>query len=165
MDDRRGGEVAATVERLSKRYGARLAVDDVSFEVRQREVVGLLGPNGSGKTTVLRVLTGYLRPSEGTVRAGGFDIVRQGQAARGRLGYVPEDAPLYPHMRVNEFLAFMGGLRGLAGQTLHRRMDDVCERLALEDVRSTIIGRLSRGYRQRVAIAQAILHEPDPGTR
>ena len=98
-------------------------MDDVSFDVGQHEVLGLLGPNGSGKTTVLRVLTGYLRPSAGAVQAGGFDLVRQGPAARGRIGYVPEDAPLYPHMRVNEFLAFMGGLRGLQGETLHRRMD------------------------------------------
>jgi ABC-2 type transport system ATP-binding protein len=157
----RGDGAAAVFDCLSKRYGVRLAVNDVSFEVGRREVVGLLGPNGSGKTTVLRVLTGYLRPSAGTVEAGGFDLVRQGRAARGRIGYVPEDAPLYPHMRVSEFVGFMGRLRGLEGKTLQQRMDRAFERLALEDVRSIIIGRLSRGYRQRVAIAQAILHEPE----
>jgi ABC-2 type transport system ATP-binding protein len=156
----RGDDVAAIIDRLGKRYGARIAVDDVSFEVGQREVLGLLGPNGSGKSTVLRVLTGYLRPNAGVVQAGRFDLVRHGRAARGRIGYVPEDAPLYPHMRVNEFLAFMGGLRGLQGRLLHERMDSVLERLALDDMRTVIIGRLSRGYRQRVAIAQAILHEP-----
>jgi ABC-2 type transport system ATP-binding protein len=156
-----GNGVAASIDHLAKRYGARVAVDDVSFDVGQHEVLGLLGPNGSGKTTVLRVLTGYLRPSAGAVQAAGFDLVRQGPAARGRIGYVPEDAPLYPHMRVREFLAFMGGLRGLKGETLNRRMDLVFERLALSDMRSVIIGRLSRGYRQRVAIAQAILHEPE----
>ncbi len=162
MNDRRADAVpAAVLDRLSKRYGAHLAVDGVSLEVGQREVVGLLGPNGSGKTTILRVLTGYLRPSAGTAQVGGFDLVRQGRAARGRIGYVPEDAPLYPHMRTDESLAFMGRLRGLEGERLRNRMAFARERLALEDVRATIIGRLSRGYRQRVAIAQAILHEPE----
>jgi ABC-2 type transport system ATP-binding protein len=161
LSDYRGERVAARLDHLSKRYGARLAVDDVSLGVGHREVVGLLGPNGSGKTTILRVLTGYLRPSVGAAQVGGFDLSRQGEGARERIGYLPEDAPLYPHMRVNEFLAFMGGLHGLEGQTLRQRMDRVFERLSLEDVRSMIIGRLSRGYRQRVAIAQAILHEPE----
>jgi ABC-2 type transport system ATP-binding protein len=102
-----------------------------------------------------------LRPSSGSARVGGFDLVREGRAARGRVGYVPEDAPLYRHMRVSEFLAFMGRLRGLAGERLHDRLAFVRERLALDGVFSIIIGRLSRGYRQRVAIAQAILHEPE----
>ena len=161
MSDHRVAGVAASIGHLAKRYGAHVAVDDVSFDVGQHEVLGLLGPNGSGKTTVLRVLTGYLRPSAGVVRVADFDLVRQGAEARGRIGYVPEDAPLYPHMRVREFLAFMGGLRGLRGDALHRRMDLVFERLALGDKRSVIIGRLSRGFRQRVAIAQAMLHEPE----
>jgi ABC-2 type transport system ATP-binding protein len=155
-----GAVAAAALDCLSKRYGATLAVDGVSFEVGQHEVLGLLGPNGSGKTTILRVLTGYLRPSEGSAEAGGFDLVREGRAARGRVGYVPEDTPLYRHMRVSEFLVFMGRLRGLSGERLHNRLAFVRERLALDDVFSIIIGRLSRGYRQRVAIAQAILHEP-----
>jgi ABC-2 type transport system ATP-binding protein len=150
-----------TLEGLSKRYGAHLAVDDVSFEVGQREIVGLLGPNGSGKTTILRVLTGYLRPSAGTVRVAGFDVVREGRAARRRIGYVPEDAPLYPQMRVNEFLAFMGRLRGVEGETLQAALALARQRLGLEDVGEVIIGRLSRGYRQRVSLAQAVLHEPD----
>jgi len=145
---------------LSKSYGRRRAVDDVSFEVQDREVMGLLGPNGSGKTTILRILTGYLRPSGGTVRVDGFDVVRDGHAARARVGYVPENAPLYGHMRVNEFLAFMGRLRGLGGPALTRRLDSAREQLALGAVGEVIISRLSRGYRQRVAIAQAVLHEP-----
>lgn len=152
---------AAALDRLTKRYGAHTAVDGVSLEIGRGEVVGLLGPNGSGKTTILRVLTGYLRPSAGTVQVGGFDLVRQGRTARGRIGYVPEDAPLYPHMRTDELLAFMGRLRGLEGDGLQSRMAFVRERLGLEGVRSMIVGRLSRGYRQRVAIAQAILHEPE----
>jgi ABC-2 type transport system ATP-binding protein len=152
---------AAALDHLSKRYGATLAVDDVSLQVRRHEVLGLLGPNGSGKTTILRVLTGYLRPGSGSAQVGEFDLVREGRAARGRIGYVPEDAELYRHMRVNEFLVFMGRLRGLAGDQLNERLACVRERLALDDVGATIIGRLSRGYRQRVAIAQAIIHEPE----
>jgi ABC-2 type transport system ATP-binding protein len=150
-----------SLEGLSKRYGPHLAVDDVSFDVGQREVMGLLGPNGSGKTTILRILTGYLRPSAGTVHVAGFDVVQEGRAARRRIGYVPEDAPLYPHMRVNEFLEFMGRLRGLDGSRLRAAIGAASERLGLVDVGETIIGRLSRGYRQRVCLAQAVLHGPD----
>jgi ABC-2 type transport system ATP-binding protein len=150
-----------TLDRVTKRYGSHLAVDNVSLEVGQGEIMGLLGPNGSGKTTILRILTGYLRPSAGAARVAGFDIVRDGRAARGRVGYVPEDAPLYPQMRVNEFLAFMGRLRGLGGEKLRGRLALARERLALQDMGDTIIGRLSRGYRQRVALAQAVLHQPD----
>jgi ABC-2 type transport system ATP-binding protein len=128
--------------------------------VNEREVVGLLGPNGSGKTTILRVLTGYLRPSEGTVRIDGFDVVRDGHQARARVGYVPENAPLYGHMRVDEFLHFMGRLRGLRGPALRRAVESARARLALEPVGEAVIGRLSRGYRQRVSIAQAVLNEP-----
>jgi ABC-2 type transport system ATP-binding protein len=149
-----------SIERLVKRYGRRSAVDGVSFEVNEREVVGLLGPNGSGKTTILRILTGYLRPSEGTVRIGGFDVIRDGQQARALVGYVPENAPLYGHMRVDEFLYFMGRLRGLRGQALRRRVESARGRLALDPVGDAVISRLSRGYRQRVSIAQAVLHEP-----
>jgi len=147
-------------DRLSKRYGARLAVDEVSFAVEAGEVVGLLGPNGSGKTTVLRLLTGYLHPSSGTARIAGFDVVEAGLAARRYVGYVPEDVPLYSHMRVDEFLVFMGRLKGLIGRPLRDGVASVCQRLHLSDVRSTAIGKLSRGYRQRVAIAQALLNNP-----
>ena len=147
-------------DRLSKRYGARLAVDDVSFTVEAGEVMGLLGPNGSGKTTVLRLLTGYLHPSSGTARIAGFDVVEAGLAARRYVGYVPEDVPLYSHMRVDEFLAFMGRLKGLVGRPLRDGVASVCQRLHLSQVRSTAIGKLSRGYRQRVAIAQALLNNP-----
>jgi ABC-2 type transport system ATP-binding protein len=147
-------------DRLSKRYGARLAVDDVSFAVDAGEVMGLLGPNGSGKTTVLRLLTGYLHPSSGTARIAGFDVVEAGLAARQYVGYVPEDVPLYSHMRVDEFLAFMGRLKGLAGRPLRDGVASVCQRLHLSQVWSMAIGKLWRGYRQRVAIAQALLNNP-----
>jgi ABC-2 type transport system ATP-binding protein len=147
-------------DQLSKRFGARLAVDRVSFDVRAGEVMGLLGPNGSGKTTILRILAGYLRPSSGTARVAGFDVAEEGIEARRYVGYVPEDVPLYTHMRVDEFLAFMGRLKGLTGRPLHDGMVSVCERLALSSVRHMAIGKLSRGYRQRVAIAQALLNNP-----
>ena len=147
-------------ENLTKYYGARLAVDQVSFEVRPNEVMGLLGPNGSGKSTILRILTGYLRPTSGNARVAGFDVVGQGLEARGRLGYVPEDVPLYTQMRVNEFLDFMGRVRGLDNARLPAAVDQVVERLSLGRVRNLLISKLSRGYRQRVAIAQALLGKP-----
>jgi ABC-2 type transport system ATP-binding protein len=147
-------------ENLSKSYGPRRAVDAVSFDVQPGEVMGLLGPNGSGKTTILRMLTGYLRPSSGRALVAGHDIVTASLAARSQLGYVPEDAPLYTHMRVGEFLAFMARLRGLEGAALRRAVDAVVERLSCTQVRDAPIGRLSRGYRQRVAIAQALLGRP-----
>jgi ABC-2 type transport system ATP-binding protein len=148
------------VDQLSKRYGTRLAVDGVSFDVRAGEVMGLLGPNGSGKTTILRILAGYLRPSAGMAHVAGFDVVADGLAARRHVGYVPEEVPLYTHMRVDEFLVFMGRLKGLAGRSLRQEIAAVCERLALSPVRHLAIGKLSRGYRQRVAIAQALLNSP-----
>jgi ABC-2 type transport system ATP-binding protein len=147
-------------DRLSKRYGTRQAVAEVSFEVAAGEVMGLLGPNGSGKTTILRLLTGYLQPSSGTAYIAGCDIRQEGLQARRSIGYVPEETPLYSHMRVAEFLAFMGRLKGLRGKRLCDRMASVCQRLSLEDRQHMLIGQLSRGYRQRVALAQALLNQP-----
>jgi ABC-2 type transport system ATP-binding protein len=148
-------------EHLSKRYGGRLGVDDVSFEAGAGDVLGLLGPNGSGKTTILRILAGYLHASSGRASVAGFDVVEQGLEARRRIGYVPEEVPLYPGMRVGEFLAFMGRLKGLDARRLHHAVDASCARLALDDVRAVAIGKLSRGYRQRVMIAQALLNDPE----
>lgn len=147
-------------ENLTKYYGARLAVDRVSFEVAPNEVMGLLGPNGSGKSTILRILTGYLRPTSGNARIAGFDIISQGLEARRQLGYVPEDVPLYSQMRVSEFLEFMARVRGLNPARLPAAVGQVTERLSLGQVRNLLIAKLSRGYRQRVAIAQALLGEP-----
>ncbi len=147
-------------ENLSKSYGPRRAVDAVSFDVQPREVFGLLGPNGSGKTTILRILTGYLHPSSGRAWVMGHDVVTASLQARSQTGYVPEDAPLYLHMRVHEFLRFMGRLRGLEGAALQRAIDGAVDRLAFAHVLDAPIGRLSRGYRQRVAIAQALLGQP-----
>jgi ABC-2 type transport system ATP-binding protein len=148
-------------EQLTKWYGPRLAVDRVSFEIEAGEVMGLLGPNGSGKTTILRILAGYLRPSGGTARIAGLDVVDDALAARARVGYVPEEVPLYGWMSVREFLAFMARLKGLAGQAAARAVEAAVERMALGDVRRLLIGKLSRGYRQRVAVAQALLGNPD----
>ena len=148
------------VEHLTKYYGARRAVSDVSFDMRPGEVMGLLGPNGSGKSTILRILTGYLRPSSGRAQICGFDVVSQSLQARQCVGYVPEDVPLYTHMRVGEFLQLMGRVRGLPEAALQGAVDGVVERLSLGRVYGLLISKLSRGYRQRVAIAQALLGKP-----
>ena len=147
-------------DNLTSYYGARIAVDRVSFDVQPNEVMGLLGPNGSGKSTILRILTGYLRPTAGTARVAGYDVVSDGLEVRARLGYVPEDVPLYSHMRVAEFLEFMGRVRRLDESELASAVERVIERLSLQRVRTLLIAKLSRGYRQRVAIAQALLGKP-----
>src|SRR5438045_2756199 len=146
-------------EQLTKWYGPRLAVDCVSLEVEAGEIMGLLGPNGSGKTTILRILAGYLRPSAGTARIAGLDVVDDSLAARRCVGYVPEDVPLYGGMAVREFLVFMGRLKGLTAG-LSGAVSEAMHRLRLEQMHDVQIGRLSRGYRQRVAIAQALLGNP-----
>ena len=146
--------------RLSKRWGPQRALDDVSLEIFDREVVGLLGPNGSGKSTFLRILAGYLRPTSGTATVGGHDVVDASLAARRLIGYVPEDVPLYEAMRVHEFLAFAGRLRGLSGGELTTAIESAMTRLSLGSVHRSLIGSLSRGFRQRVAIAQALLGRP-----
>jgi ABC-2 type transport system ATP-binding protein len=148
------------VDKLVKRYGPRVAVRGVSFSIREGEIVGLLGPNGSGKSTTLRILTGYLPPSGGSARIAGFDIWEHSLAIRNYVGYVPEDAPLYDGMRVSEFLRFMAEIKGLSGRSANTAVVSVCERLNLERVFSMLVGKLSRGYRQRVAIAQALLNDP-----
>jgi ABC-2 type transport system ATP-binding protein len=148
------------VQNLVKWYGPRLAVRDVSFSVAEGEVVGLLGPNGSGKSTIFRILTGYLVPTTGSAAVAGHDATTQSLALRHEVGYVPEDAPLYDHMRVNEHLRFMAHLKGLFGRAATRAIGTVAERLQLQTVAEVPIAKLSRGYRQRVAIGQALLNDP-----
>ncbi|MCA9672771.1 MAG: ATP-binding cassette domain-containing protein [Myxococcales bacterium] len=148
---------------LTRRYGPTLALDGVSFEVARGEVVGLLGPNGAGKTTCMRMLTGFLPPTRGRAQLGdGEDLVdaSSGKAARRLLGYLPENAPLYGEMRVQRYLAFRARLRGIAWRERGKAIDRVLEACRLGDVRSSIIGRLSKGYRQRVGLADALLAEP-----
>ena len=147
-------------QHVSKWYGPRRAVFDVSFTVEPGEIVGLLGPNGSGKSTIFRILTGYLAPSAGSVEVAGHDVVTDSIEVRRAISYVPEDAPLYDHMRVVEFLRFMASIKGLRGGALHRAVEAAAERLDLEHVMTMPTGKLSRGFRQRVSIAQALLGDP-----
>ncbi len=149
------------IENATKFYGRFAAVRDVSLQVAQGEVLGLLGPNGSGKTTLLRMLTGYLLPSAGRLSVAGHDTVREAMAARRRIGYVPESVPLYSHMRVREFLSFMARLRGVPSAAVADAVGRAGERLSLGEVMRAPIRTLSRGYRQRVGIAQALVHAPD----
>ncbi len=148
------------VDRLVKRYGSRLAVRGVSFAIEEGEIIGLLGPNGSGKSTILRMLAGYLPPTAGTVRVAGIDVAADSVAARQHVGYVPEDAPLYDGMRVSEFLRFMAAIKGVAGRAARAAVNAAVERLDLGPVLRMPIGKISRGYRQRVAIAQAMINDP-----
>lgn len=149
------------IEGVSKLYGRVAAVRDVTLHVRRGEVLGLLGPNGSGKTTLLRMLTGYLSPTSGRLSVAGYDTERQRMEARRHIGYVPESLPLYSHMRVGEFLRFMARLRGLASAAAEAAITEVALQVALSDRLSAPIRTLSRGYRQRVAIGQALVHRPD----
>jgi ABC-2 type transport system ATP-binding protein len=150
-----------TFDGVTKRYGRAAAVRDVSFTVEQGEVLGLLGPNGSGKTTLMRMLTGYSSPTSGRITVAGFDTATQPMEARRRIGYVPESLPLYGHMRVRELLRFMARLRGVAASATERAVDDAAAALDLTSVLTAPIRTLSRGYRQRVAIAQALVHSPE----
>jgi ABC-2 type transport system ATP-binding protein len=149
------------VENLTKRYGPTLAVSDVSFEVQKGEVLGFLGPNGAGKTTTMRVLTGYLTPTDGRARVAGYDVQEEPLEAKKRTGYLPENPPVYPDMTVKEYLAFVGRIKGVGRKDLKTRIGEVAEKVAVADVLNRPIGKLSKGYRQRVGLAQAIIHNPD----
>src|SRR6202142_1809528 len=146
---------------LTKKYAHNTAVDQISFQVQKGQIVGFLGPNGAGKTTTMRMLTCFLTPTRGTATVAGFDILEQPMEVKKRIGYLPETPPVYPEMRIAEYLTFVGRLKGLSGSELKSRVDYVCERCAVADVRDKIIGKLSKGYRQRVGLAQAIVHNPD----
>lgn len=150
-----------TVKGLTKRYAHTVAVDQISFEVPQGQIVGFLGPNGAGKTTTMRMLTCFMTPTDGTATVAGFDILEQPLEVKKRIGYLPETPPVYPEMRIAEYLSFVGQLKGLSGAELKTRVDYACERCSVADVRNKIIGKLSKGYRQRVGLAQAIIHNPD----
>ena len=149
------------VHHLTKRYGPLKAVDDVSFTVERGEILGFLGPNGAGKTTTMRVLTGYMPPSEGRAVVAGFDIFDQPIEAKRRTGYLPETPPLYPEMTVRDYLAFVARIKGVPRGERAARLDYVMGRTRVADVAHRHCGKLSKGYRQRVGLAQAILHNPD----
>jgi ABC-2 type transport system ATP-binding protein len=150
-----------TVNQLTKRYARNTAVDHISFEVRKGQIVGFLGPNGAGKTTTMRMLTCFLPPTSGTATVAGFDVLENPLEVKRHIGYLPEMPPLYLEMRTAEYLDFVGKLKGLSGAELAKRTDFVIERCALADVKSKVLGKLSKGYRQRVGLAQAIIHNPD----
>lgn len=149
------------VKDLTKRYARTTAVDHISFEVAQGQIVGFLGPNGAGKTTTMRMLTCFLPPSSGTATVAGFDVLEQPLKVKKRIGYLPETPPIYPEMSTSEYLRFVGKLKGLSGAELDRRVDYVCGRCAVAEVKTKLLGKLSKGYRQRVGLAQAIIHNPD----
>jgi ABC-2 type transport system ATP-binding protein len=149
------------VSHVSKVYGGRAVVDRVSFSVAKGEILGFLGPNGAGKTTTMRILTGFVPPTSGSARVAGFDIQDDPLEVKRRIGYLPEHPPLYREMLVRPFLSFVATIRGVPRREIKARIDRAIERCGLTQVAGRLIGLLSKGYQQRVGLAQAILHEPD----
>jgi ABC-2 type transport system ATP-binding protein len=150
-----------TVHDLTKRYARNTAVDHISFDVEKGQIVGFLGPNGAGKTTTMRMLTCFLPPTSGSATVAGFDVLEKPLDVKRHIGYLPEMPPLYPEMRTFEYLGFVGKLKGLREPELAKRIDYVLGRCAIADVKDKVLGKLSKGYRQRVGLAQAIIHNPD----
>ena len=153
-------EILVDVENLTRRFPRCEALGSVSFHVRRGEIAGVLGPNGSGKTTTLRILAGYLAPTSGRVQVAGFNVTTHSLDVRRRIGYLPETVPLYPEMRVEEYLAFRGRIKGLRGIRLTMRLRETIEQCGLGDTSQRAIGTLSRGFRQRTGLADCLLHEP-----
>ncbi|HEY3763242.1 MAG TPA: ATP-binding cassette domain-containing protein [Verrucomicrobiae bacterium] len=149
------------VSHLTKRYAGRTAISDISFSVARGEIVGLLGPNGAGKSTTMRILSCFMPASSGSARVAGFDVFHQSEEVRRRIGYMPENNPLYTEMRVREYLKFRARLKGLGWRQSRQRVSTVMEQCGLTDVGRRIIGQLSKGYRQRVGLADALVHEPE----
>jgi ABC-2 type transport system ATP-binding protein len=149
------------VQHLSKRYGRVTAVDDVSFRVERGEILGFLGPNGAGKTTTMRILTGYMPATEGKAIVAGFDVFDQPIEAKQRTGYLPETPPLYPDMTVLEYLSFVAKIKGVPAAGRKQRIDHVMERTRVADMAGRLCSKLSKGYKQRVGLAQALIHNPD----
>src|SRR5712692_10239222 len=148
------------VSSLSKTYGPKVAISDVTFDVKPGEILGFLGPNGAGKTTTMRILCGYLPATSGTATVAGYDIFTDSLRVRRKIGYLPESVPLYPEMTVESYLHFMAQIRGVPRSARRNRVDDVMKRCHVDNVHSVQIGRISKGYRQRVGIAQALVHDP-----
>lgn len=148
------------VQNLTKQYAGRTAVNDISFQVEPGEIVGFLGPNGAGKSTTMRILSGYMPATSGRVTVAGFDVFHQSLDVRRSVGYMPEMAPLYTEMKVKEYLRFRAQLKGLSGMSMRRRVGEVMELTGITDMRRRLIGNLSKGYRQRVALADTLVHKP-----
>ncbi len=153
--------VMIKVSHLTKRFAGCVAVDDLSFEVTRGEIVGFLGPNGAGKTTTMRILAGFLPASAGQAVVAGHDVLTDSLEVRRRIGYLPENVPLYPEMRVNEYLRFRGRLKGVPRRRLRVRVDEIKERCGLQEVGRRIIGQLSKGFRQRVGLAESLVNDPE----
>jgi ABC-2 type transport system ATP-binding protein len=149
------------VQHLTKRYGPVTAVDDVSFSVQRGEILGFLGPNGAGKTTTMRVLTGYMPPTDGKAVVAGYDVFEQPIEAKRRTGYLPETPPLYPDMTVRDYLSFVSRIKGVPRAERTARVNEMMEKTRIADVANRHCGKLSKGYRQRVGLAQALMHNPD----
>ena len=149
------------VRHLTKQFGSHLAVDDISFTARKGEILGFLGPNGAGKSTTMRMITGFFPPTSGTVIVGDSDILTQSLAARKKIGYLPENAPVYPDMTVTRYLDFCAEIRGFRGSAKNQRVGETVERCFLASVRHQVVNTLSKGYKQRVCFAQSILHDPE----
>jgi ABC-2 type transport system ATP-binding protein len=149
------------VRNLTKRYGPFTAVDGVSFSVEKGQILGFLGPNGAGKTTTMRILTGYMPPTEGTARIAGFDVQDQPVEAKRRIGYLPETPPLYPEMTVRDYLTFVARIKGVPSGEVAPRVSSAMEKARVADMARKHCGKLSKGYRQRVGLAQALIHDPD----
>src|SRR6476661_7994294 len=149
------------VENLTKRYAGQTAIQNLNFEVSRGEIMGFLGPNGAGKTTTMRILAGFMPPTSGRASIAGFDVFGHSLQARAHLGYMPENVPLYSDMRVTEYLNYRTALKGVSHRRIAERVGDVKELCGLKDVERKLIGTLSKGYRQRVGLADALVHDPD----
>src|SRR6185295_6435520 len=148
------------VENLTKRYAAKTAIEGMSFEVQKGEILGFLGPNGAGKTTTMRIITGFMPASDGTVRVDGFDVFDTPLDVRRRIGYLPENPPLYPEMNVAGYLRFVAKIKGVPKERLNSEVNRVMDRVNITDVKERIIAKLSKGYKQRVGLAQALINDP-----
>ena len=149
------------INNLTKRYGDFLAVDDISFNVEKGKILGFLGPNGAGKTTTMRIITGFMPPSEGNVTISGYDVLDQPLLTKNKIGYLPETPPLYLDMTVSEYLNFAGLLKQVPNQKINAAVDNACSKVDINDVKNKVIKALSKGYKQRVGLAQAIIHDPE----
>ena len=149
-----------TVNNVSKQFGNKEILHNVSFEVKEGEILGFLGPNGAGKTTTMRIITGFLYPNDGAVSVAGFDVIERSLDVRRIIGYMPENPPIYPEMKVRDYLEFVARIKGISGRDIQNSIYTVMERVSISHVQDRICGKLSKGYRQRVGLGQALVHNP-----